>query len=129
MIPSQNKLCDITFHVLFKDIAPKNAYTVTNDNNMTNRPAGALWYTIVQSASLVCIQDTQICRPLCATLWTICGLGTVITAGDAEDDVLSTPASECACLMYLCWLHSMHNQLSKSRCHRQGGQYDIARNN
>jgi len=35
-LPSQNKLCDITFHVLFKDIVPKNAYTVTNFNNMTN---------------------------------------------------------------------------------------------
>jgi len=35
-LPSQNKLCDITFHVLLKDIEPKNAYTVTNFNNMTN---------------------------------------------------------------------------------------------
>jgi len=35
-LPSQNKLCDITFHVLLKDIEPKNAYTVTMDNNMTN---------------------------------------------------------------------------------------------
>ena len=89
----------------------------------------SIWMGTSKIASRLCIQDTQILRPLCETLRTISGLGTVIAAGDAEDDVLSMPPCECTCLMYLGGLDSMHIQLSKSRFHCQCGQYDIERSN
>ena len=89
----------------------------------------SIWMGTSKIASPLSIQDTQIFRPLCETLRTISGLGTVIAAGHAEDDVLSVPPCECTCLMYLGGLDSMHNQLSKSRFHCQRGQYDIERSN
>lgn len=33
-VPSQQKMCDLTFHMMKKNIAPKQAYTVTNNSHV-----------------------------------------------------------------------------------------------